>query len=552
MINTIKMNYIKKFTYLTIIALLPLFSFAQEAEKPKANWQNLDLKSDGVFGISTEKAYVELLKGKVSQPVIVAVIDGGIDEEHEDLKTGMWINTKEIAGNKLDDDKNGYIDDVHGWNFIGSAKGNVQYDNMELVRLIRKLQPKYAAALNSTPFNDVEKKEFLLYQKLITDYMEKLQNAQMGLANTTIFKRYTEEIIAKMKKQKPVLADFESYKPANDIEEKVLKAIRSELKKNPDFSKLKEDVDEGLKFYDTMVKYHLNLDFNPRDLVGDNYANSTEQFYGNTDITGPDAEHGTHVGGIIGANRTNILGIKGVADNVKIMAIRTVPDGDERDKDVANSIRYAVNNGAKVINMSFGKAYSWDKKVVDAAVKYAMDKNVLLVHAAGNDGLNTDKTNNYPNKQYVDSLGVNTGKAGAWLEVGASGWKNDESLLADFSNYGKKSVDVFAPGVKINSTFPNSTYKDNDGTSMASPVVSGLAALIWSYYPGLTALQVKDVIMRSVTRVETRVKVKEDGSSKKIPFSEASVSGGIVNAYKAIQLAQKMSVSSATAGAKAQ
>ena len=546
------MNYIKKFVCLSMMAILPFVSLAQEIEKPKANWQNLDLKTDGVFGISTEKAYKELLKGKTSKPVIVAVIDGGIDEDHEDLNKVIWVNAKEIADNNVDEDKNGYADDVYGWNFIGSAKGNVQYDNMELVRLVRKLQPKYAAALNSTPFSDKERKEFLLYQKLITDYMEKLQNAQMGLANTTIFKRYTEEIVAKMKVDKPVLSDFENYKPANDIEGQVLKAIKSELKKNPDFSKLKEDVDEGLKYYDTMVKYHLNLDFNARDIVGDDYSNSNERLYGNADVTGPDAEHGTHVGGIIGAIRNNELGINGVADNVRIMAIRAVPDGDERDKDVANSIRYAVDNGAKVINMSFGKAYSWDKKVVDEAVKYAMDNDVLLVHAAGNDALNTDKEDNFPSKHFVDSLGVNMGKAAAWLEVGASGWKNDESILADFSNYGKKSVDVFAPGVKINSTFPNSTYKENDGTSMASPVVAGLAALIRSYYPGLSAVQVKDAIMKSVIKVDTKVKIKDEGTSKKVPFSELSVSRGIVNAYNALQLAQKMGVASSTAEAKGQ
>ena len=535
-----------------MMALMPSLILAQDVEKPKENWQNLDLKADGVFGISTEKAYKELLKGKSSKPVIVAVLDGGIDEKHEDLKTVMWINADEISGNSLDDDKNGYQDDINGWNFIGSAKGNIQYDNMELVRLVRKLQPKYAAALNSTPFNEQERKEFMLYKKLITDYMEKLQEAQMGLANTTIFKRYTEEIVAKMKLEKPTLADFENYKPANDIEEQVLKAIKSELKKNPDFGKLKEDVDEGLKYYNTLVTYHLNLDFNPRDIVGDDYSNSKERFYGNNDVTGPDAEHGTHVGGIIGAVRENDLGIRGVADNVRIMAVRTVPDGDERDKDVANSIRYAVDNGAKIINMSFGKAYSWDKKIVDEAVQYAMEKDVLLVHAAGNDGRNTDKSDNFPNKQFVDSLGINMGKAGAWIEVGASGWKNDESLLADFSNYGKKSVDVFAPGVKINSTFPNSTYKENDGTSMASPVVAGLAALIWSYYPELTSAQIKEVIMKSVTKVDTKVKIKEETGSRKVPFSEISVSGGVVNAYSALQLAQKMSVSSANTGAKPQ
>ncbi len=542
---------IRKFITLLALAVLPFISIGQESDKPKANWQNLDLQKDGVFGISTEKAYQELLKGKSSKPVIVAVIDGGVDEDHEDLSKIMWKNSDEIAANSIDDDKNGYADDLNGWNFIGSSKGNVHYDNMELVRLIKKLQPKYAAALNSTPFTTEERKEFTRYKLLITDYMEKLQNAKFGQANTVIFKRYIDEITAKMKVENPTLEDFEKYKPANDIESKVLKAVKSELKENPDFKKLQTDVNEGLEYYNAMLNYHLNLDFSSRDTVGDNYSNSNEQFYGNADVTGPDAEHGTHVSGIIAADRNNDLGIKGVADNVLIMGVRTVPNGDERDKDVANAIRYAVDNGAKIINMSFGKSYSWDKAVVDSAVKYAMEKGVLLVHAAGNDAENTDKKDNFPNRQFVDSLGLNMGRASAWIEVGASGWKNDETILADFSNYGKKSVDVFAPGVQINSTYPNSTYKDNDGTSMASPVVAGLAALIWSYYPELTSVQVKDAILNSVVKVENKVKIKEEGSTKKVSFSELSVSGGIVNAYNALVLAEKMSSKSANAGTKA-
>ncbi|MEJ7778519.1 MAG: S8 family peptidase [Daejeonella sp.] len=537
------MNYIKKLLYAAAVFALPLFSFAQSSdeESPKANWQNLDLKTDGVFGISTEKAYNELLKGKSSSPVIVAVIDGGIDENHEDLKQVMWVNAKEIAGNGIDDDKNGYIDDIHGWNFIGSATGNIHHDNMELVRLIVKLQPKYAAALNSTPFTEKERKEFQLYQKLITDYMAKLQSAQMGLQNTTLIRKYLDEIIVKMGNQNPAADDFNAYKAANDIESEVLKFIRPELKKRS-YKDFREELDEGFKYYDTQIKYHLNLEFDPRkDSVGDNYANSNERIYGNNDITGPDAEHGSHVAGIIAAVRSNNVGIKGVADNVKIMGIRTVPDGDERDKDVANSIRYAVDNGAKIINMSFGKSYSWDKKVVDEAVRYAVSKDVLLVHAAGNDGKNTEKDDNVPNRLFADSTGVTMGTAEGWIEVGASGWKNDEDLIASFSNYGGKSVDVFAPGVKINSTLPDSKYKENDGTSMASPVVSGLAALIRSYYPQLTAIQVKDIIVNSVTKVEQKVKIKEDGGSSKVPVGQISVSGGIVNAYNALLLAAKSS-----------
>lgn len=535
------MNLLNKALYTLAILTLPFVSFAQstEDESPVANWQNLDLKSDGVFGISTEKAYRDILKGKKSSPIIVAVIDGGIDIEHEDLKKVLWVNQKEIPGNGIDDDKNGYADDVHGWNFIGSPKANIHHDNMEVIRLVNKLEPKYAAALNSTPFTEVERKEFQTYKKVVTDYMAKLQSAQIGLQNTTMIKKYLDEITAKLGKENPTSDDFGEYKAANDIESQVIKFIRPELKKGG-FKKFYEELNDGIKYYTTQVKYNLNVEFDPRkDSVGDDYANSYERYYGNNNVKGPDAEHGTHVAGIVGAIRNNDLGIKGVADNVKIMAIRAVPDGDERDKDVANSIKYAVDNGAKILNMSFGKSYAWDKKVVDDAVKYAVSKGVLLVHAAGNDGKNTEKEDNFPTRLFTDSLGKTMGAAEGWIEVGASGWKNDEDLVASFSNFGGKTVDVFAPGVKINSTMPGSTYKENDGTSMAAPVVAGLAAMIWSHYPLFTAVQIKDIIMNSVVKVEQKLKIKEDGDNRKVLLSDISVSGGIVNAYNALQLAEK-------------
>src|SRR5690606_3413652 len=254
-----------------------------------------------------------------------------------------------------------------------------------------------------------------------------------------------------------------------------------------------------------------NMDYDSRHIVGDNYEDSQERIYGNADIEGPDGEHGTHVAGIIGAARDNEIGIKGVADQVLIMGVRAVPDGDERDKDVANAIRYAADNGAKVINMSFGKAYVKDKQVVDEAVKYAMEKDVLLVHAAGNDSENTDNIPNYPNRRYVDTLGINMGEGEAWLEVGATSWE-DGNLVASFSNFGKQTVDVFAPGVDIYSTMPGTTYKEQSGTSMASPVVAGLVALIRSYFPEFSAVEVKNIIMQSVVKVEDKVKIREEGA----------------------------------------
>src|SRR5690606_6767618 len=299
-------------------------------------------------------------------------------------------------------------------------------------------------------------------------------------------------------------------------------------------------LEEGVEHFNNQVNYHLNKKFDSRHIVGDDYENSRERYYGNADVTGPDADHGTHVAGIIGAVRTNDIGIKGVADDVRIMVLRTVPDGDERDKDVANSIRYAVENGAKVINMSFGKAFGKDKQVVDDAVRFAIENDVLLVHAAGNEGQDNDANPNFPNRNFVDSLGINKGEATAWIEVGASQWNNDGDLVASFSNYGRRSVDVFAPGVKIHSTMPGSAYKDQQGTSMAAPVVAGLAALIRSYYPQLPAVEVKRVIMQSVTRVDQRVKVKgPDGRNMRVSMNDICVTGGIVNAYRALQLAEQ-------------
>jgi subtilisin family serine protease len=535
------MKFFNKLVHTIILLTIPVFVFAQSVknDKPAENWQNLDLQANGAFGISTERAYKELLKKMKSSPIIVAVIDGGIDEEHVDLKDVMWVNTKEIPANGIDDDNNGYVDDIHGWNFIGSPKSNVHHDNVELIRMINMFNPKYASALNSTPFNEKERKEFQLYQKMVTEYMEELQSAQMGFENTTMIKKYLDEIKTSLNIDNPTVEDLSAFKPSNDMQSRVIKFIKPELK-DKDFTKFYEELLDNIKYYDTEIKYHLNVDFDPRkDSVGDDYSNSNERIYGNNDITGPDAEHGTHVAGIVGAVRSNDVGIKGVANNVKIMGVRAVPDGDERDKDVANSIRYAVDNGAKILNMSFGKSYSWDKKVVDEAIKYAILKGVLFVHAAGNDSKNIEKEDNFPSKFYTDSTGVKMGTAEAWIEVGATSWTNDEDLIATFSNWGAKTVDVFAPGVKINSTMPGSTYKENDGTSMAAPVVSGLAALIWSYYPKFTAVEIKDIIMNTVTKVEQKVKINDDGDNKKVYLNEISISGGVVNAYKALVLADK-------------
>jgi subtilisin family serine protease len=527
-----RMRIIKKLA-LAICLSLPLFASAQEAKKPVSGWQNLNLKTDSVFGIGTEKAYNELLKGKKHTTVLVAVIDGGVDTAHEDLKDVLWINPKEKIGDKIDNDKNGYADDVHGWNFIGSAKGNVHYDNLEITRFVRNYKRRFAA-LDTNKLTGPDVAAFAEYRKLSAEVNADIAKARQTFTGVNNFKVALDNILTALGKKDPTADELVKYQPKNAREASVQKTLAASLTEYKTVREFVEaEVMPAWNHYNEQLQYHYNIDFDPRSTVGDNYTDSKERFYGNTDITGPDADHGSHVSGIIGANRTNGIGIQGVADDVRIMGVRTVPAGDERDKDVANAIRYAAANGARVINMSFGKSYSYDKKVVDEAVKFAMSKDVLIIHAAGNDNNNTEVDNNFPSRIYEDK----SGQAQAWIEVGASGPKNDLTLKASFSNYGKTTVDVFAPGVDINATTPGSKYALHSGTSMAAPVVAGLAALIRSYYPKLTALQVKDIILKSVEKVDHKVTLAEEKTSREVTFDELCVTGGIVNAYNALKLA---------------
>lgn len=586
---------LKQILLFTFCLFLNVSAFSQSKNvKLPANWYNLDLIKDGYFGISTEKAYHELLNNKKpKQNIIVAVIDGGVDVNHEDLKDVLWTNKKEIPGNGIDDDGNGYIDDVHGWNFIGSKKGNLAYDNLELVRIYRKYMPKYKSTIKSTVLDSTEKEEFALYTKVTAEFGQKYNDADRSFSVISVINKVLDSVAAINNKKIPSLEDIEKYTADSEEEEQVKKIIRSGAKESGSIGKFHKEMKDAYRQYDVMLKYNLNLKYDQRaELVGDDYSNANERLYGNNDVAGPNAEHGSHVSGIIGANRNNGLGIMGIANNVSIMAIRVVPEGDERDKDVANGIRYAVDNGARVINMSFGKGYKWNKKVVDDAVKYAEEKGVLLVHAAGNDNENNDVKDNFPNKFYeseeakiydkerkiaaaaekaallkqavnqsrnsqmygqmnsrytpvfkpkpIDSGKFKLPHATNWIEVGASAYKNDSDLKASFSNYGKYTVDVFAPGFMINSTVPGSKYEEFDGTSMAAPVVSGLAALILSYYPDLKPHQIRDIIIKSVSKVVQKVKYKnERNETVRVPFSEICVSGGVVNAYEALKLAEK-------------
>lgn len=502
----------------------------------KINWQNMDLRQDSVFGISTERAYRELLPHKKAKTVIVAVVDVGVDTGHEDLKEVIWVNPGELPGNGIDDDRNGYIDDLHGWNFIGGAKGDMLFDNLELTRLIRRDKPRYDT-LTAATVSERDKAGFVAYRAMLADYTAQVAYARSNLQENIRFLYALDSMAQKVGKDNPTATDLQQYQPRDTMQEEDKAWTINYLTKHPDFGRLRKAIVRDTAIFSGSLNYKLNLAYDPRTIVGDDYSNDRERFYGNANVTGSNALHGTFISGIIGAVRGNHTGVDGVADQVRIMAIRMGSDGDERDKDVANAIRYAVDNGAMVINMSFAKHYSWDKQVVDEAVKYAIRKDVLLVRAAGNDGLDIDDPAQslVPSKYYADS----SGQAGAWITVGASGWVNDSALVAPWSNYGKKNVDVFAPGMQLYSCAPGSTYEYGDGTSYATPVVSGLAALIREYYPKLSAVQVKDIILRSVVKPAHTVIVSDGKVKRRVWLSDICVSGGVVNAYRALELAAR-------------
>ncbi len=534
----------------TALALLPFsFAAAQSAspadstsKKAPDNWFNLDHAADGVLGVGTERAYREILKDKPSQTVVVAVIDSGIDIEHEDLQGKIWTNPGEIPGNGIDDDGNGYVDDVHGWNFIGGKDGrNVDQDTYELTRLLIGYKERFGDT-DPEKLSKKELKEYKTYLSLKETYENKHTEAQKGYMSYAEFKDALERAInllkVYMETDEITLEALENF---NSPDEK-LDAARQITMFALGNGLTLEALGEAVDYFRDQVEYSYNLSYDPRYIVGDNYDDYRERHYGNNDVTGPDAKHGTHVAGIIGADRNNSLGVAGIADNVKIMVLRAVPNGDERDKDIANAIYYAVDNGARIINMSFGKSYSPGKEAVDKAVKYAADKGVLLIHAAGNSAEDLDAEPNFPNRRYGPK-----GKKQApnWLEIGASSWEDGEKVAGNFSNYGKKSVDLFAPGVDIYSTVPGSDYKNENGTSMAAPVVSGVAAMLMSYYPGLTHLEVKDIIMKSVSPLKRQVILPgsqdPDGSGALlVPFTDLSSTGGVVNAYQAVKMAENM------------
>lgn len=525
----------KKSIFLIGTLLLSGVVLAQKG-RPE-NWYLLDPTADKVYGAGIEEAY-KTLGDRKGEKVIVAVIDSGVEVDHEDLKDVIWTNEDEVPNNGKDDDNNGYVDDVHGWSFLGGATEDINYEALELARIYQELEPKYSKMQEYEVPAD-KKEEYQYWLKIQVEYEEEMANNMQQFQTMVLLLDYIDRV-EKQTDQSFSKAANKAYEPADDMDTRLQKAMKLILIA-ADPESLKGELEHGAEAYGGMVKYSLmDADSLRRAVVGDNPDDITEKFYGCNRYEGPDAMHGSHVSGIIAATRTNELGIIGEAKNVEIMVLRAVPNGDERDKDVANAIYYAVDNGAKVINMSFGKYYSPNKAAVDAAVKYAQDHDVLLVHAAGNDAKNKDVEDSYP-MRYLD----NGTEVDNWLEVGASSYKKGKKIIASFSNYGKTKVDLFAPGVDIYSTVPDQKYEDASGTSMASPSAAGVAAIIRSYFPELTAAEVRDVMMKTVVPYKGKVllpggevvETKKGPKVKKskVKLEDISITGGFVNCNNAVK-----------------
>lgn len=542
-------TFVKHTLFSLLVFASPLVSFTQgtsvKVSRAPLDWHQLDKTESGYNGISLDKAY-QFVKGKKSKTVLVAVIDSGVDTTHEDLKTVLWHNPKEIPGNGIDDDHNGYVDDIYGWNFIGGKDGrNVKENSDEASRVFHKFKAKYGETIPdiSSAKTPEEKAEIEMYRKAKEKLESGISEVDLVLLKRIYANLHKSDSILQLNMGKKVFTGDEvaEYTPVTLLAERAKATYVGLMQAYKSMDETNKEFMEGFEQYLSGEERKMqNRTTPPKDLRGeivkDDETNINDRFYGNNDVMANTPVHGTHVSGIIAAARNNGKGSNGVADNVKIMTVRAVPDGDEHDKDVALAIRYAVDNGAQIISMSFGKDFSPQKKWVDDAIKYAESKDVLLVHAAGNDHKNIDTADNFPNPVYADG----TGRSNTFITVGASGDKSNGGLVAEFSNYGKKEVDVFSPGVKIYATLPGSEYGKLSGTSMAAPVVSGIAAFLLEYFPDLSARQLKYVIEKSVVPANEMVNMpgsEEKATAEKVNLPDISKTGGFVNAYEAVKLA---------------
>lgn len=512
-------------------------------------WHWKDLEKDGVHGVSLFKAQQLLIDLKLKPaPIVIAILDGGIDTNHLQIKPLLWNNTKEIPGNHLDDDKNGYVDDLHGWNFLGNAAGqNINKASDEKSRIYHRYKSEFKQDnLDSATWDLKKKQTYKIWQQAAAEIIFTDEDADnlafIKMARNAVVKMGVI-LIREIEDSNFTAEKLETYQPIGkltaDTKISYLRTLQAlGIDKSNGHQSILDDLNEYISGKEQSA---ISMDNAPEDLrkniIQDQYENFKDQYYGNNNITGPNAKHGTHVAGLAAGIVDTIVPNATYINPIRIMGVRVVPDGDEYDKDVALGIRYAVNNGAKIINMSFGKSFSPEQPWVDSAIRYAASKDVLIIHSAGNESYDLNVKSVYPNPYST----VFKDKANNLITVGAS---SDpiiaESILTDFSNYGNQIVDVLSPGNKIYSSLPNQNYGYLNGTSMSAPILSHIAALIRSYFPKLSAIEVKTILLQSCWKPEdenTLFPIPQKDQAKKI--NEMSAEGGIINAALCIQNAMK-------------
>ena len=538
----------KKLFFILVAISVPAFVIAQTNTSSK-NWHWKDYGKDTIHGISLFQAYEQLSKlNKQPSPIIVAVLDGGIDTNHIELKPRLWINTKEIPNNGIDDDHNGYVDDIHGWNFLGGKDGrNIDKAADEKSRIYHKYKSAFE---NISDINQIkseaQQKQYLVWKQAAQEIEfseEDAANLQYISMATNAIQKLGNIIIKEMNDSNFTVESIESFQPIGrvtlDAKIAYLRTARIlGIEKETPYKEVISDLKEYIEGKEKSAKAKLVAPANIRaEIIKDNYENFADKFYGNNDITGPNAKHGTHVAGLVASIPDSTWNVNKLYPLIQIMGVRVVPDGDEYDKDIALGIRYAVDNGAKILNMSFGKSFSPEQSWVDDAIRYAGEKDVLIIHSAGNEFYDLNTKAVYPNP--YSSTFKDTAKNILTIAASSDNFING-SLLTDFSNFGAKIVDVLSPGNKIYSTIPtDNNHGYLQGTSMAAPIVSHIAAMIRSYYPNLSATDVKQIIMQSVWKPEDVSKAfpipqKEEQKT----LHEIAAAPGIVNAANALQLAQ--------------
>ncbi len=539
----------KRTLFLFAVFCIYIVSFGQ-SNVSSQNWHWKDYAKDKIHGISLYQAYQHLATiNKKPSPIIVAVMDGGVDTNHQEINSKLWINKKEIPYNGVDDDHNGYTDDLHGWNFLGGKDGrNIDKADAEKTRVYHQFKSLYEGkSIDASKLNATQRNQYEMWKQAAAEIEfsdEEAANLRYISMAAKAIQKLGNTIISEMKDSSFSVIALESYQPLgrNTLEAKMayLRTIKIlGVEKEAPYVEIINDLKEYIEGKEKSAKAKIEAPSPIRaEIVKDNYENFADKFYGNNDITGPNAKHGTHVAGLVASIPDSNWNVNALYPGIQIMGVRVVPDGDEYDKDVALGIRYAVDNGAKIINMSFGKSFSPEQIWVDQAIRYAAAKDVLIIHAAGNEYYDLNVKAVYPSPY---SSALNDTATNVLTVAASSDESINNTLLTDFSNFGYKIVDVLSPGNKIYSTLPGKTNHGYlQGTSMAAPIVSHIAAMIRSYYPSLTAVEVKKIIMQSVWKPmneNTSYEVPEKEESKTL--SAIAAAGGIVNAEKAIQMAGK-------------